>query len=318
MRVPIGLLASLFLGSGVVCASAPALAWGDKGHQIIGHIAYGMLTPAARAKADALLAADKDPLTPPDFAARAEWADVWRNAGNRKLHYEQTHLWHFVDLELSGPDLESACHHFPPLAKGVLASNGPAADCLTAKVMQFEAELADPKLPAAERLMALKFEMNLVGDIEQPFHASDDHDDHGNCEYVTVPASPSKPAGELWQLHHYWDDEAVDDLVAADARRNPKDDTLAKTAAHLAGEITPHEKAAWQAGDPRLWSLQSFRAAKNIGYALPSRPPCAARPADYPAVLLPAAYQARTQDAVRTELKQAGVRLALMLNQALK
>ena len=300
----------------LACAAlwaTPALAWGDKGHQIIGHIAYGMLTPAARAKADALLAADKDPLTPPDFVSRAEWADVWRNAGDRKLHYAQTHLWHFVDLELSGPDLDAACHHFPPLKPGTLASNGPAADCLTAKVIQFQAELADPKLPAAERLMALKFVMNLVGDIEQPFHASDDHDDHGNCEYVLA-----KPGGERWQLHHYWDDAAVDDLIAADARRNPADDTLEKTAARLAGEIEPAEKALWQTGDAKDWSLQSFRAAKSIGYALPSRPACAAKPADYPAILLSAAYQARTQAAVRTELKQAGVRLALMLNTALK
>lgn len=50
----------------LVCATAialtltasPAFAWGDLGHDVIAKIAYAHLTPAARAKIDALLAAD--------------------------------------------------------------------------------------------------------------------------------------------------------------------------------------------------------------------------------------------------------------------
>lgn len=62
---------------------ASALAWGNEGHEVIALIARGYLTPA-KAKVDALLAADHDTLTAPDMASRATWADAWRGAGHKK------------------------------------------------------------------------------------------------------------------------------------------------------------------------------------------------------------------------------------------
>jgi S1/P1 Nuclease len=57
---------------------APAKAWGDLGHKVTALVAYRHLTAQARSKLDALLAADTDSLTPPDFASRATWADKYR------------------------------------------------------------------------------------------------------------------------------------------------------------------------------------------------------------------------------------------------
>jgi nuclease S1 len=116
----------------------PAGAWGDLGHNVTALVAYRHLLPQARAHLDALLASDTDPLTAPDFAARATWADKYRNA------HRETAAWHFVDIEIDQPDLDGACFGFPPLEKGQAASQGPAQDCVANKIDEFTAELADP------------------------------------------------------------------------------------------------------------------------------------------------------------------------------
>ena len=61
--------------------ATPAAAWGDLGHKVAALIAYGRLTPKARVKVDALLASDPDPLTAPDIADRATWADRYTLPG---------------------------------------------------------------------------------------------------------------------------------------------------------------------------------------------------------------------------------------------
>jgi hypothetical protein len=309
-------LATLIAGVASFGLSAtPAFAWGNDGHVIIGHIAYGLLTPAARAKVDAMLAADKDTLTPPDFASRTSWAEVYRNMGEKKVHYEQTHLWFFADVELSSPILDEACHQFPALAVGTFASAGPPDACLTLKLIQFEDELSARNTPVDERLRALKYVMNFVGDIHQPFHTSDNHDDHGNCLQVR-----SAPGAEQQQLHHFWDDTAVDRLVATDRAQHPDDTDLAKFGQRLRSEIKPAEETKWASGDAKQWTLETFQVAKTVGYDLPPHPVCTPgmKWADYPPFLIGADYQARTVATVRKQLEEAGVRLAWVLNNALK
>ena len=60
---------------------APALAWGDEGHEIIGLIAQSHLDPIALKKLRALLAADPDDLTTHDIAAASTWPDKLRSLG---------------------------------------------------------------------------------------------------------------------------------------------------------------------------------------------------------------------------------------------
>jgi hypothetical protein len=308
------LVAGVLAAAGVGLAATPAFAWGDAGHQIIGHIAYSLMSPAARARVDAMLAADADPLTKPDFASRAAWADAYRNAGDKKIRYDQTHLWYFTDVELASPNLDQACRGFPALPAGVSASRGPPEDCLTAKLAQFEAELAAPSTPAAERLLALKYVMTMVGDVDMPFHVSDNHDDHGNCLQVRTA-----PGVEMKQLHHYWDDVVVDDLIAADRKAHPEDVDLSQVGDRLRREITPADAAAWRSGDAKAWTMQTFRIAQTVGYDLPPHPVCTPgmKWADYPPFVIPERYQARALAATRMELQQSGVRLAWVLDHAL-
>ena len=158
-----------------------ALAWGGEGHEIIALVAERFLDPAVREKIAAMLAADPDNLTAHDIASEATWADRYRDSdrnGSRQ-HYAQTRDWHFVDVELTDPNLDRACFRHPPPPTGTMASNGPSRACVVDKIDQFLAELADPRTDPEERLVALKFVLHLVGDLHQPLHASDDHDAGG-------------------------------------------------------------------------------------------------------------------------------------------
>ena len=298
-----------------------AHAWGDDGHKVVAGIAYELLTPSAKAAADALLAADADTLTAPDFASRATWADRYRDSNNRHDHYVQTSKWHFTDVEISGPDLTTACFDFPALPTGVVAADlaAPASDCAPHKVEQFAAELANPAVPMPERILALKFILHFVGDMHQPLHSSDDHDAGGNCEAVRLGDT-----GPSLRLHHYWDTEVVQAVLATYRQRSGQLQASYADLAHaLATGIAPADRAAWEAGEPRLWTQEAFEVAHDFAYgALPPHPACPSGPAAaalaaYPPFVLPVDYQQRAAGIAQQQLVKAGVRLAAVLNQSL-
>jgi hypothetical protein len=284
------LFAALGVAAALLGSAGPALAWGDLGHKVTALIAYRHLTPKARTALDALLAADDDPLTPPDFASRATWADKYRNG------HRETAAWHFVDIEIDHPDLGAACFGFPAASQP--ASAGLAQDCVVDKIEEFESELASKSTPAAERLLALKFLIHFVGDLHQPLHASDHDDRGGNC----IGLSPS-PGGRDSNLHAYWDTGVVETLGGS----------ANEIAAKLDARISPADVAAWGRGDARSWAMESFRLSVKDVYALPARPTCASRDS---VTLSPAYHAAAARDAA-IQLERAGVRMAAVLNRAL-
>ena len=280
-------LAALVLG-----AAGPAAAWGDLGHKVTALIAYRHLTPAVRARVDALLASDSDGLTAPDFASRATWADKYREG------HRETAAWHFVDIEIDHPDLKAACFGSPTLAAGQPASQGPAQDCVVDKIDEFAAELRSPATPAAERLLAFKFLIHFVGDLHQPLHASDHDDRGGNC----IGLSPS-PDGRASNLHAWWDTGVVEALGAS----------APDIAARLEAQISPDQARAWASGKPSAWAMESFQIARRDVYALPTRPTCGQRGS----VALSAAYQAAARRDAAVQLEKAGIRMAALLNRTL-
>jgi hypothetical protein len=272
----------------------PAHAWGDEGHEVIALIARNYLTPAARRTVDALLAADPDSLTAHDIASAATWADRFRDS-DRDGARRGTRLWHFVDIEITAPDLDRACFGHPPVPPGTPASNGPERDCVVDKIDEFAAELANPATDASERIVALKFLLHLVGDLHQPLHASDDHDRGGNDKRASAPGS------RAGTLHHYWDTEFVDRLGP-----DPK-----QIAAALIARISDSDSRAWSRGSPSEWAMESFRVAKDDAYG---RLPVPNARGSY---RLSDDYVAMANRDVASQLEKAGVRLAFMLNRAL-
>jgi hypothetical protein len=289
MKSPAVLLAATWA---LVAGAGPCVAWGDLGHQVTALIAYRHLTVAARTRLDALLAADSDSLTAPDFASRASWADRYRTT------HRETSAWHFVDVEIDHPDLNAACFGFPALQGGQAASAGPAQDCIVNKIAEFGAELKDPATSPTERLLALKFLIHFVGDVHQPLHAADHEDRGGNC----IGLVPS-PDGQDTNLHAYWDVGAVAALG----------NSASAIAAALDARITPAELRAWRQGGPEAWAMESFELGRKDVYSLASRPGCN----DHGAVALTPAYEATAARDAALQLEKAGVRMATLLNRAL-
>jgi hypothetical protein len=290
-------VARLLLTAALAGGAGTAWAWGDEGHQIIGFIAGHYLTPSTKQKVLAMLAADPDSLTAHTIADETTWADKYRDSDRNttKVHYNQTHNWHFVDIELLSPNVDTACFGHPVVPPATVASLGPPEDCVVDKIEQFVAELAAPGTSSEERLVALKFLLHFVGDVHQPLHASDDHDAGGNQKNVSAQGFA---AGNL---HHFWDTTFVQHLGA-----DPS--TVADT---LIAKITNAQLKQWKKGKPVDWARESFQTAKVHAYGkLPA-------PNAQGSYRLAPAYIADATKTTGLQLSKAGVRLASILNDLL-
>ena len=292
------LLAPVFAAA-VLAATIPdcAFGWGDEGHQVVGAIADHYLDPTVRAQVNQLLAGDTTGLTSSkDILNEATWADHYRDSDRPNgPHYKTTHTWHFVDIELSGPNLDTACFGHPTLPAGTPASSGPLNDCAIDKINAFIAELKSPSTSDDERRMAVQFLLHFVGDIHQPLHASDDNDSGGNSKNVTATGLP---AGNL---HHYWDTEFVQ-------RLGTDPGTVAQ---QLIAATTDSQVHAWSQGTVEDWAQESFGIARDHVYGLL---PTLGSNGKY---ALTAAYVDDASQVVPVQLQKAGVRLAFILNQAM-
>jgi hypothetical protein len=290
-----GVLSTLAL-----CAiPAAAYSWGDEGHEVIGLIADHYLEPAVRTKVNAMLAGDATHLTSTtQIDSEATWADKYRDSDRNttKVNYNRTRNWHFVDLELQAPDLKAACFGQPPLPEEIPASVGPANDCVVDKIDEFAAELKKSTTSETEKRFALQFILHFVGDVHQPLHASDDQDRGGNLKTVTAPGIASN------NLHHDWDTEFVN-LIG------PNEAAIAQ---QLIANITGAQRSQWEMGTAADWAAESFAVAKGHTYGLL---PATDQPNHYQ---LSAAYVSDAATVTQQQLSKAGVRLAFVLNQALR
>ncbi|MBS0420136.1 MAG: S1/P1 nuclease [Proteobacteria bacterium] len=282
--------------------TTPAFAWGDEGHEVAALIAKHYLDPAVATKVNTLLASDTTQLTTTtNIDSEATWADHYR--AKNTANYNQTHNWHFVDLQISGPpDLKAACFGEPPL-NGATAFNGPPNDCVVDKINEFVAELRDPATNPQERLFALQFILHFVGDLHQPLHSSDANDRGGNDKKVrAVPALPKSAGKSSGELHGFWDTQ----FVAVQGK------SATTVANKLIKKITAAKRRQWSAGTANDWAIETYSVSKvNIYGPLPA----AGANGIY---TLPAPYVKNAKSVVADQLSKAGVRLAFVLNDALK
>ncbi len=83
-------------------------------------------------------------------------------------------------------------------------------------------------------------------------------------------------------------------------------------AATLETDIKPAHRRAWQSGSAATWANESFQIADREIYAMPSAPDVSGP------MILPRDYPMREGAIARTQLEKAGVRLAWVLNNALR
>ncbi len=290
---------STTLAAGAFCGllvPSQAFAWDEEGHKIVALIADHYLDPAVKQKIDAILSADKDTLTKHDIASEAVWADTFRNLDREKvqLRFAVTDSWHSTPIELSSPDIDAACKGHPVLSKATPASRGPA-DCSLDKVNQFIAELSSKATSAQEKLLALKYLLNLIGDLHQPLYVSDDHNDGGDqLRVVGGGADPST-------LRHYWDADFIDFL--GDDPKGIADDLADGVRQSKTFDVMSR-------GSPKDWTEEAFGLAKDHAYGkLPAKRPDGGYD-------LPPDYVTDAIETIRLQLARAGVRLATTLNGA--
>ncbi|MBV8504307.1 MAG: S1/P1 Nuclease [Alphaproteobacteria bacterium] len=295
----------------LLCEPAQSWAWGGEAHKIIALLADRLLQkgdPPVQTKVAEILAADKsDTWTTTDIAGEAIWADALREKSPEGR--VATWNWHYVKLDPDNPDLNKACFGRPALRAMMPASHGPQDDCVVDKIEQFAKELREPGTSESERLMALQFLLNLVGDIHDPLFAVERNDQSGRCVAVLLPGSKTPV-----RLSVYWED----DLVAEAEGKNPD-----KAAEQIAAKMTAVDIRKWSGGTPEDWARESNELAKSVVYGFPPEAgaqftfPTRKGEADacgpVPLHRLDARYHDRAVAAVKEQLAKAGVRLAALL-----
>jgi len=295
-------LGQIFRPAVVACAvsllcATRAAAWGSLGHSISAAIAYGRLTPTAKARVDRLLSQEKDEIAGPSFVTSSIWADRFRFESEF-----ETSQWHVASYPLSWQGDFSSC---PPFTGPGYVLSG----CVVSKVFEFHRQLSPP--PKDPRLIVstgfsdpatLKFLVHFIQDIHQPLHVSDNNDFNGNCVQIKSPRDLPDT-----NLHAYWDVSVVRSLGS--------DPT--EIAARLSANIGAAEADAWTteartSADAKswisAWTRESHGLAVQVYGRMSNKPGC------QPSGELSADYASAAQRLTELQLQKSGVRVAFVLN----
>jgi nuclease S1 len=169
------------------------------------------------------------------------------------------------------------------------ARDCPDRNCMVEALKWFSAVIADKNAPIMVRRLALYYVAHLVGDMHQPLHASRAGDRGG----VDIPVSYR---GETTNLHFFWDTNLVELETG----------TEEEVADRLIQNLTEDARLKWLAGDPIQWTNESLALVRSHAYNTG------------PSSELSDDYVEKARPIVRIRLVQAGLRLAWLLNNALK
>ena len=246
------------------------------GHRLVADVAWNHLTPEAQANVHALLGNES-------LADVSSWADHYLS-GNY-----QTFYWHFVNIpsEATSYDRDRDCLIQPRTTAGSPIDKW--RDCVVDRISYNEERLADPALDRADRAIALKFVVHLVGDEHQPFHTLGVG--RGGND-IPVKVFGSDTCGQ-WpcNLHEVWDEKLIEhrDLSEAAWLKLLEDQIAAK--AMTAGD-----------GNSADWAMESHDLGKAALVA--------------PGTNIDQAYYEAHIGIVEQRLEQGGLRLAKLINEA--
>jgi len=294
-----------------------AQAWGCKGHQTVALIAEKHLTPEAKQFVQKLLS--ENPIDPKlnrycggatrdAMADSATWADDVR--GERK-----NGPWHYIDIPRGskrGP-LEPFC-----------GKDG----CVTQAISEQLAILKDKNADSNKRADALRYVIHFVGDLHQPLHTITNADEGGNCVPVKYLRRVPREHNHSFSpnLHGIWD-TAIPERDAEGADAAEYADTLEGI---FAGEMEGWQKAGIHVED---WVWEGFDFAESTVYG--SLTPKIAIEPNVPVhsctddnnigerllhenIVAGEAYQEKAATVVEKRIAEAGLRLAMILNEAVK
>jgi hypothetical protein len=309
-------VAVLLFALSLLAAPSPVRAWGCKGHQTIALIAEQHLTPETIGFVERLLG--ENPVDPqfghycggPDLgllAAASTWPDDIRR------QRPETAPWHYINIPRGAP------RHSPAEYCG-------AAGCITKSIAEQLVILKDKNAPPAKRAEALRFVVHFIGDLHMPLHASDNNDLGGNCVPVKFFRRRPRERSDSFSpnLHSIWDTAILErDMEGAEPPEY----------ANFLQEVFAARVDAWQNAGIHVedWAWESHDLAESVAYAalIPKIPiesaltvhSCA--DADHIGTRMLALhvsagedYQHAASTAIEERLAQAGIRLAMILNEA--
>ncbi len=261
----------------VLCPTRALLAWGAKGHHIVGRIALARMTPEAIAGVQELLGPD-------DFVASSTWADEIRRQRPDSYNWNFVYIPCWAATEDPGRDCRAT-------ARG---------DCIVAELERTLRSLSNRTLSNAQRQEALKFLIHFVGDLHQPLHTIDNHDRGGNGVQVVLAGRKTTGHSSL-NLHTVWDTTLLSRGVSE-----------AAFAASLIRDLDTRA-AAPEPIDFKRWAEESHRVGVQFVYTYPG---FALGQPGGTVVELSEEYQRTARAVVDRQLELAGERLAMILNQA--
>ena len=268
-------LRCLFLIAGAAAAlPSPALAWGKTGHRVIGSIADDQLSGVARAHVRELLGGAES------LDEAAIWPDDMRSAPGTFWQKTAT-PWHYVTVN------------------GIVYDQAPPEGDALAALAKFRATLQDPNAGLADKQLALRFIVHLVGDLHQPLHVGKCCDRGGNEVKVSWFGKPTN-------LHAVWDSQLIEDEQLS----------FTELAAQLKRHTSNADVIQWWDINPRDWIGESAQRREQIyaGLPAPKKPAGKLKKGEQPLPDLSYGYIYTFSPLMRLRLQQAGVRLAAYLN----
>jgi len=256
-------------------APSPAFAWGKTGHRVIAAIADTQLSGLARAHIREILGGAES------LDEAATWPDEMRSAPGAFWQKTAT-PWHYVTLN------------------GIIYDHAPSEGDALEALSRFRHTLQDPNASLADKQLALRFVVHLVGDLHQPLHVGKCCDKGGNDVKVTWFGKPTN-------LHASWDSAIVDDEQLS----------FSELAAKLNRHISSADVVTWWDINPRDWISESAQYREQIYANIPAPKPPKDRKLKKGEVALPDLsydYVYKFTPVMERRLSQAGVRLAAYLN----
>lgn len=243
----------------MLAATMSAFSWGQKGHDVTAYIAEQHLTPATAAAVSEILEG-KSPVY---------WAN-WLDNASHTPEYATTKTWHYKNID-EGVRYEEA-------------PANPAGDAVTAIKAQIET-LSDPAASKADRNLAMKIIVHVVGDLHQPLHMGHATDLGGNrikLQYF----------GRNANLHSIWDTNLVESAHKW---------SYTEWQQQL-DRLSDSEREAVVAGSVDDWAKQTVAIASDVYKEMP-----AGCNVSYNEV-------ARWTPVIEDQLLKGGLRLAHLLN----
>ena len=234
--------------------------WGQTGHRVTGAIAEAHLSTQARQTIAKLLPNES-------LAEASTYADEMRS--NPSTFWQRTASpWHYVTV---------------PEGKTYTEVGAPKKGDSISALASFKKTLLNKKASLAEKQLALRFTIHLIGDLHQPLHAGNGTDKGGNDTKLQFFREDSN-------LHRVWDSSMID----------RKQLSYSEWTKWLESKISEKNITDWHQTEPKTWVAESTKI----------------RASTYPdSDSISYNYMYEQMPVVTLRLQQAGIRIAAYLNE---